>query len=178
MAPYQFIKRDYPVHAEGESRPVWLVGKGAVDTAGLPAEVAAWARNAGFTGAEGSHLLVPDGEGNLAGCLFGSGEASGVHPFVAGKLASLLPEGMWHLVGSDDAARDSLAVALGGYRFESYKKPGSARGRLALTDGVDADELARIASGVDLARDLINGPSNEVTPTHLANQARALARRH
>ncbi len=174
MAPYQFIKRDYSAQTEGESRPVWLVGKGAVDTAGLPAEVAAWARNAGFTGAEGSHLLVSDGNGNLSGCLFGTGEAPSAHPFAAGKLAGLLPEGAWHLVGSDDVARDSLAVALGGYRFETYRKPGSARGRLALADGVDAEELVRIASGVDLARDLINTPANDMGPAALEDVFRAL----
>lgn len=35
-----------------------------------------------------------------------------------------------------------------------------------------------LADAVALARDLINGPSNIVTPTHLANTARAIARRN
>ncbi len=35
-----------------------------------------------------------------------------------------------------------------------------------------------IAEAVSLARDLITGPSNIVTPTYLANQARAIARQH
>ena len=129
MAPYQFIKREYPAVSEGESRPVWLVAKGAVETSGLPAEAAAWARNAGFSGAEGHHLLVPGANGELAGCLFGTGEASTAHPFATGKLAAALPAGLWRLEGSENPARDSLAVALGGYRFESYKKPGAERGR-------------------------------------------------
>lgn len=37
---------------------------------------------------------------------------------------------------------------------------------------------AVLAEAVSLARDLINGPSNIVTPTYLANQARLLAREH
>ena len=35
-----------------------------------------------------------------------------------------------------------------------------------------------LAEAVALARDLINGPSNLVTPTYLANQARAIAKQH
>ena len=35
-----------------------------------------------------------------------------------------------------------------------------------------------LAEAVSLVRDLINGPSNIVTPTYLANQARAIARQH
>jgi leucyl aminopeptidase len=35
-----------------------------------------------------------------------------------------------------------------------------------------------LAEAVSLARDLINGPSNLVTPTYLANTAREIARRH
>ena len=40
--------------------------------------------------------------------------------------------------------------------------------------GVEKAEV--VAEAVALARDLINGPSNLVTPTYLANQARALAK--
>ena len=174
MAPYQFIKREYPTASDETSRPVWLVAKGGVGEAGLPADVTKWAGNAGFSGAEGSHLLVPDSEGNLAGCLFGLGDKSTAHPFAAGKLAAALPAGLWHLEGSENALRDSLAVALGGYRFESYKKPGAERGKLALDPGLDANELARIASGVDLARDLINTPANAMGPEALEGVFRAL----
>jgi leucyl aminopeptidase len=174
MAPYQFIERAYPVTGEGDNRPVWLVAKGGLDAAGLPAAAAAWGRNAGFTGAEGSHLLVPDAEGNLTGCLFGTGDAAAAHPFAVGKLATVLPQGVWRLEGSDDAMRDSLAFALGGYRFETYRKPGSERARLALADGLDTADLARIASGVDLARDLINTPANDLGPAALEDVFRAV----
>jgi leucyl aminopeptidase len=40
------------------------------------------------------------------------------------------------------------------------------------------EQAEAVVAAVSLARDLINGPSNLVTPTHLANQARALATRH
>ncbi len=42
----------------------------------------------------------------------------------------------------------------------------------------DVEKGEVLAEAVALARDLINGPSNIVTPTYLANQARAIARHH
>ena len=45
----------------------------------------------------------------------------------------------------------------------------------AITQAVE--QATVIAEAVSLARDLINGPSNLVTPTYLANTARAIARR-
>ena len=47
--------------------------------------------------------------------------------------------------------------------------------RLVLPDGVDGDDLSRIAEGVTLARDLINTPANDMGPAELEAAARALA---
>ena len=50
--------------------------------------------------------------------------------------------------------------------------------RLVLPDGVDGDELSRIAEGMTLARDLINTPANDMGPADLEAAARALAKQH
>ena len=50
--------------------------------------------------------------------------------------------------------------------------------RLVLPDGVDGDDLTRIAEGVTLARDLINTPANDMGPAELEAAARALAKQH
>jgi leucyl aminopeptidase len=48
--------------------------------------------------------------------------------------------------------------------------------RAAVKHAIEKGEV--IAEAVSLTRDLITGPSNIVTPTYLANQARAIARQH
>jgi leucyl aminopeptidase len=50
--------------------------------------------------------------------------------------------------------------------------------RLVLPDGLDGEELSRIAEGVALARDLINTPANDMGPAELEGAARALAKQH
>ena len=45
-------------------------------------------------------------------------------------------------------------------------------------DGVDGDDLSRIAEGVALCRDLINTPSNDMGPDELEEAARKLAAQH
>ncbi len=50
--------------------------------------------------------------------------------------------------------------------------------RLVVPNGVDGDDLTRIAEGVALARDLINTPSNDMGPDELEDAARKLAEQH
>ena len=88
------------------------------------------------------------------------------------------------------AARITVAAASGAlYRFDELKSdaPENAKlSRFAIAAGAsgDASEAERgathgqaIAAGVSLARDLGNRPPNVCTPSHLADEARALAER-
>ena len=68
--------------------------------------------------------------------------------------------------------------ALGSYRFTRYRKSKDKAVRLVLPDGVDGDDLSRIAEGMTLARDLINTPANDMGPAELEAAARALAKQH
>ncbi|MBW3097777.1 leucyl aminopeptidase family protein [Pseudohoeflea coraliihabitans] len=181
MAPYRFISRDFPLVSQGEdSLPIWLLGKGEAGQVDLPAQVRQWADSAGFTGTEGRFLLVPGGEGELAGALFGLGDRDSPsrerHPFIAGKLADLLPEGTWHLENAgSDAARHALGFAMGAYRFETFRKPRDKSVRLAVDDSSLRDDVERIVAGVDLARDLINTPANHMGPAALEAVTHGLA---
>ncbi len=47
-----------------------------------------------------------------------------------------------------------------------------------MPEGVDGDDVSRIAEGVCLARDLINTPANDMGPVELEYAARALATKH
>src|SRR5262249_60559234 len=77
-----------------------------------------------------------------------------------------------------DLRLGTLAFALGTYRFARYRKPDDKEVSLEVPEGVDADDLTRIAEGVGLARDLINTPANDMGPPELEYAARALATRH
>ena len=71
-----------------------------------------------------------------------------------------------------------MAFALGAYRFTRYRKAKDKAVRLVLPEGIDGDDLSRIAEGMTLARDLINTPANDMGPAELEAAARALAKQH
>ncbi len=85
---------------------------------------------------------------------------------------------------SVDAVRGAL------YRFDEFKTGSRMKSRLgklaiAIGDRRDSKETRRgindgraIANGTDLARNLGNRPANVCTPSHLAREARALAKRY
>ncbi|MDB4971544.1 MAG: Leucyl aminopeptidase [Myxococcales bacterium] len=89
----------------------------------------------------------------------------------------------------------SEGAVLGGYRFDRYltgdkKKPFSVEEvkLVATSDNVDAGRLdalkrgvqrgEQVASGVALARDLINEPAGDLTPTKMADVAQRAAKQH
>ena len=75
-------------------------------------------------------------------------------------------------------AHAALAWLLGLYAFDRYRKPKRRNLKLVLPEGVDGEEISRIAEGVFLARDLINTPANDMGPAELADAARKLAGSH
>ena len=65
-----------------------------------------------------------------------------------GSLPSLLPPGTYRFANAPhDARLAALAFALGSYRFTRYRKGEARNVRLELPDGVDGEDLSRIADG-------------------------------
>ena len=106
------------------------------------------------------------------GVLVGTGE--GEEPLALGAASARLAGGDYRLEG-DAAPLDALAWAMGAYRFERYK-PGAPVPTLVLPEDMEADEIARDAQAVRLARDLVNTPAEDMTPAALAEAARGVAR--
>ncbi len=95
--------------------------------------------------------------------------------------------------GRQDAVVEAMAngVVLGGYSFDEFKgdtKPGvleqvmvvskelgGARKRVAKAA---LERGASVASAVNQARDLVNGPANQVTPEYMAGVAKEIAKEH
>jgi leucyl aminopeptidase len=94
----------------------------------------------------------------------------------------LLPPGTYRFANAPhDTRLAALAFALGAYRFARYRKDGKTDAkalRLVLPDGVDGEQLSRIAEGMTLARDLINTPANDMGPADLEAAVGALAKQH
>jgi leucyl aminopeptidase len=97
---------------------------------------------------------------------------------------------------SSEAIAEAVATGLelGAYHYDGYRseadKRAPRRATVVLPAGAGATAAERrraraaivrgglVATCVNEARDLVNGPANEVTPTRLAGYARALAREH
>jgi leucyl aminopeptidase len=69
-----------------------------------------------------------------------------------GKLATLLPEGIYRFDGPlDDPALACLSWALSAYRFTRYKQGSGDQPRLALSKGLDRARLGRMAQAICMA---------------------------
>ena len=164
-----------------EAIPIDFVDAGDWEdyAAGSPERTRAFARACGFEAKPGQSLLEPGENGALERVLFGV-EAQGARqrdPFLAGKLATLLPPGVYrfdHAPADPEAA--ALAFLLSRYRFSRYVAPKTERARLCAPKGVDAARLARIVRAVVMGRDLVNTPANDMGPEALVRR-RARIRR-
>jgi leucyl aminopeptidase len=172
----------FSTKSDSNAVPIWFVDKS--DFAGvlrkLDARSRAFAKAAGFEGKAGQHLLLPGANG-LAGVLFGqeADEDANRNPFLPGRLVGTLPAGTYRFANAPhDVRLAALSFAMGSYDFARYRKAKPAAIKLVLPKGVDGDELSAVADAVNLARDLINTPSNDMGPAELEAAARKLAKQH
>jgi leucyl aminopeptidase len=145
----------------------------------LDAATKAFAIGAGFEPKAGRHLLLPGRKG-LGGVLFGlEGDGGLQDRFLPGRLAQLLPDGVYRFANEPhDARLAALAVALGSYKFTRYRKSEPNDIKLDLPQSLDREELDNVVEGVTLARDLINTPANDLGPEELEAAARKVATLH
>ena len=175
--------RDLFTASSQSATPIYAVNHAMLDGAltGALERHAKWLKAAGFTAAAGKVLLLPGDDGNLAGVVLGLGADE--DPFALAALPSQLPTGTYALALSPPEMRGdraALAWALGSYSFKRYKGRDAAKGRTILAWPSDADSahVGRVASGMFLARDLINTPANEMGPAELASAAERVAKDH
>jgi leucyl aminopeptidase len=165
------------------ARPIYSVARESLEAAlgrlGEPQR--AWTKAHGFAAQPGRTMMLPGPAGEVAGVLFGLGEAGKPRdPFLAGKLAIELPEG--HYVFAGEPPGNLRLAALGwlleSYRFDRYRSANGSPARLVSPQGVDHTDLLRIAEAVALVRDLVNTPAGDLGPAELAAAAGDLAARH
>jgi leucyl aminopeptidase len=146
----------------------------------LPAHGRRFALASGFKAKPGACLALPASDGQIAQVVFGLEDETSKFrdPFRPGALPGLLPAGTYRFANAPhDTRLAALAFALGAYRFSRYRKTDAPGARLVPPEGVDVADIARMAEGVQLARDLINTPANDMGPEQLALAAQHLAKR-
>lgn len=149
--------------------------------ASLPATIGAYAAASGFEAKPGVVLLAPGVDGAAPRVFFGVEEkdAQKRDPFLAGRLATVLPPALYRLgAGVDDPQTASLAFLLASYSFSRYLASRGDKPRLCAPEGIDRARVERIASAVAFGRDLINTPANDMGPEELAEAALGLAAKH
>lgn len=161
--------------------PIWLVTKAGLKDwlGGRPAEETAWIEAAGFEGAPGSHLLLPSGDGGLAGVVAGVAEKPDL--WALAGLPAALPGGAYRIadgLSADRASAVALGWAMGTYRFDRYKTSEQTFATLVWPDGADRGQVEQSAAALRLVRDLVNTPAGDLGPTALAAAAEEVAARH
>jgi leucyl aminopeptidase len=177
-----------PADSERTSIPIWIARDAEwTRRAGLSEAQRTWVEAHGFKAEGRKHLLLPAGDGGLAGVVLGLGAARERDPMdkpelSVGLLAGVLPGGTYHLAGGiEDGELAAVAWGLGAYRFRRYKsadREGAARPRLKLAPGADLARATATVDAVWLGRDLINTPAGDLGPAELEQAVRQLAARH
>ncbi len=149
----------------------------------IPATAQAWADQNGFRGAIGQTLTVPGADGTIAMALVGYGTAQSRARgrFHVGAAARKLPQATYRIktdLPLQEAEDAALGWLLESYNFDAYTSPAAPAAQLVAPDGVDAAQIAVIATGEALTRDLINIPASDMGPYELEEAFRALAKEH
>jgi leucyl aminopeptidase len=161
--------------------PVWFVNAATYREVRerLDAPARAFAEAARFEPKAGKTLLLPGGPG-IGSVLFGvEALPEPKDPFLPGLLPQSLPDGVYRFANDPhDKRLAALAFALGAYRFARYRKAEPRRLKLDLPQELDRSDLDRVVEAVNLGRDLVNTPANDLGPAELEAAARGLAAQH
>ena len=163
-----------------DATPVWLVTPDNWERvkASIGEEAARFAGHCGFKPKAGRLQLLPGPGGALSGALFGidAENSPARDPLGPGKLATLLPEGVYRLANPPaDADLAALGFLMGLYRYDRFKADEAPKPRLVAPDGIDALRIERIAGAIAYGRDLVNAPANAMGPFALEQAAVSLA---
>jgi len=145
-----------------------------------------------FTGKAGTHVVLPNTDGQVSNVMFGlgagdSGDPCGPNILNLGFAPQRLPGSVYRLssVPSENATLAAIAWGLGAYRDTRFKSEAACasrgagrRPRLRIPEAADGTRVRAIVQGAYLARDLINAPANHLGPDEIATTVTRLAQTH
>lgn len=156
----------------------------------LPPVQAQWARATGFVPLPGKTLLLPDGEGALAGVIVGADPAQPLWQLAG--LPKQLPPGRYAITAAQDepplaalgwaigalpASRDDTEDDTVGDTVDEAAKGAEGLAQLVVPQATQ-QTLQPLATAIGLVRRLVNTPANVLGPARLSEAVRALAQAH
>src|SRR5579859_3523514 len=137
-----------------------------------------WLGAFGFEAAPGTFAMLPDENGKLVRVLVGVDASDALGAL--GALPRTLPEGTYHLADEGvlkDKLQAALGWAFGAYEFTRYRKARRAPAKLAIA-AADFATLKPLVEATSLVRDLVNTPTEDMGPKHLADAVKQLGKTH
>ena len=151
--------------------------------------VTSWIQSTGFKGKGLS--IIPSQNGTIEVAIFCVKDFSDT--FFAGDLANQLPPGQYYFQYDSSLCEDhsqetlefnlALGWCLGAYEFDKYtndsatdKSEPEKAAILQLSNASTLDQVQHISSSINLVRDLVNTPANEMMPENLAVTALSLSK--
>ena len=142
-----------------------------------------WFEKVGFSAQPGTVCYMPESNDRSFEIYLGvedSDEPGGGVWDLAG-LPRLLTSGRYFLnkeLSPSAATRACIGWGLGSYVFDKYKKRKKTAAELIWPTGADKKDANRMITGINLTRDLINTPANDMGPPDLVESSKKLAKSH
>lgn len=159
------------------TRPITIVTAETLPEviAGLSDAARRWLEVTGYAAKKGKIAMVPGPAGDIERVLIGA-DSKTADPMLAARLPATLPEGLYAFDPVPEQAElQTLAFAMGSYRFDQYKTVERPKARLVVPKGVNGARVSSIAEAVAFGRELINTPASDMGPDTLAKAAIKLA---
>jgi leucyl aminopeptidase len=140
-------------------------------------ETAAWVRASGFMAEPQRFCVVSDKTQGISIVAI-TGEKPDIWSLAS--LPEKLPAGTYRLQSAvDSETADALLLGwlLGSYRFTRYKKQSKNLPELSFPSTCKVAHVMHMAESINLARDLINTPANDLGPVELAAACKQVANR-
>jgi leucyl aminopeptidase len=137
-----------------------------------------WLAVTGFTAAPATYALVSDASGSITHVAVGVKAYDDL--YALSHLPFALPTGVYRLANESavPASQAVLSWLLGSYQFSRYRRAPKAFASLAVASDSTVVDAHALYDAVALTRDLVNTPTEDMGPAHLADAARAIANRH
>ncbi len=136
-----------------------------------------WISGQAFKAKKGQFITLPDAEGNLSSVLL-IVEADDWNIWSLASLPAALPVGIYELtedLNEKQATDVAIGWSLATYRFDRYKKREQEFASLVIPANADRAHIERTVYATNMARELVNIPTQDMGPKALEGAASQIA---